>query len=228
MQHRARDQGGTGQEDVGRSAGSHGRGDLADLAGVLGEAAAPLGGRRRDEGQPLRRGRGLGSAGPARSLRRRESRRAGFDAEEPDTRTGLSPADGEGAAGMIFAVAKNRLMNLKRARAAFVLAFVLPVAFFTIFAAIFAGSGSRAATRKIEVLAVDEDQSANSRRFLAGLRAETGLNVQTAAAATRSAPAPPYTAANAEAAVRRGDAPIALIIPKGFGEHPISFEPAGN
>jgi linearmycin/streptolysin S transport system permease protein len=129
---------------------------------------------------------------------------------------------------MILAVAKNRLMNLKRDRAAFVLAFVLPVAFFSIFAAIFAGSGSRAATRKIEVLAVDEDQSANSRRFLAGLRAETGLNVQTAAAATRSAPALPYTAATAEAAVRRGDAPIALIIPKGFGEHPISFEPAGN
>src|SRR5262245_2146645 len=102
-------------------------------------------------------------------------------------------------------------MNLKRDRAAFVLAFVLPVAFFTIFAAIFAGSGSRAETRKIAVLVVDEDQSANSRRFLDGLRAETGLDVQTASAATRDHPAVPYTAATAEAAVRRGDAPVALI-----------------
>jgi ABC-2 type transport system permease protein len=129
---------------------------------------------------------------------------------------------------MIFAVAKNRLMNLKRDRAAFVLAFVLPVAFFSIFAAIFAGSGNRAETRKIEVLVADEDQSANSRRFLAGLQAETGLDVHMSAASAKNAPAVPYTAATVESAVRHGDAPVALIIPKGFGEHPISFEPAGN
>ncbi len=57
---------------------------------------------------------------------------------------------------MIFAVAKNRLLNLRRDRAAFVLAFVLPVAFFTIFASIFAGS-SRAETHKIPVIVVDLD-----------------------------------------------------------------------
>jgi ABC-2 type transport system permease protein len=129
---------------------------------------------------------------------------------------------------MIFAVAKNRLMNLRRDRAAFVLAFVLPVAFFSIFAAIFSGSGSRAETRKIQVLVVDEDQSANSRRFLDGLRAETGLDVQSAGPAARNGPPISYTAATAESAVRRGDAPVALIIPKGFGEHPISFGPAEN
>jgi len=32
-----------------------------------------------------------------------------------------------------------------------------------------------------------------------------------------------YTAATAEAAVKAGDAPVALIIPHGFGENPISF-----
>ncbi|MFY9550902.1 MAG: ABC transporter permease [Thermoanaerobaculia bacterium] len=129
---------------------------------------------------------------------------------------------------MILAVAKNRLLNLRRDRAAFVLAFVLPVAFFTIFAAIFAGSGGRATTRKIEVLVVDEDQTANSQRFLAALKSETGLDVQTAAPPQKGAPAVAYTAASAEAAVRRGDAPVALIVPKGFGERPIAFGPAAN
>ena len=54
---------------------------------------------------------------------------------------------------MILAVAKNRLMNLRRDRAAFVLAFVLPVAFFSIFAGIFGGSG-KASTRKVAVVVV--------------------------------------------------------------------------
>jgi ABC-2 type transport system permease protein len=35
-----------------------------------------------------------------------------------------------------------------------------------------------------------------------------------------------YTAATAEAAVKAGDAPVALIVPKGFGQNPISFGPA--
>jgi ABC-2 type transport system permease protein len=34
---------------------------------------------------------------------------------------------------------------------------------------------------------------------------------------------PEYTAASAEAAVKAGDAPIALVVPRGFGENPISF-----
>jgi len=67
---------------------------------------------------------------------------------------------------MILAVAKNRLFNLRRDRAAFVLAFVLPVAFFTIFAAIFSGSG-RSSTRRIPLAVVDEDGSEGSRRFIA-------------------------------------------------------------
>jgi ABC-2 type transport system permease protein len=124
---------------------------------------------------------------------------------------------------LILAVAKNRLMNLRRDRAAFVLAFVLPVAFFTIFAAIFAGP-SRAATRRISVVVVDEDGSDVSKRFVAGVQAEAGLSVGLKPGA-ENAPGPFYTAATAEQAVRKGDVPVALIIPKGFGERPIAFEP---
>ena len=34
---------------------------------------------------------------------------------------------------------------------------------------------------------------------------------------------PEYTAETAEAAVKAGAAPVALIIPRGFGENPIPF-----
>ena len=127
---------------------------------------------------------------------------------------------------LILAVAKNRLMNLRRDRAAFVLAFVLPIAFFTIFAAIFAGAG-RAQTRRIPVAVVDEDDSDTSRRFVAGLQAETGLSVGRKPG-DETGPGPFYTAATAEQAVRRGDVPVALIIPKGFGERPIAFGPGAS
>ena len=130
----------------------------------------------------------------------------------------------------ILAVARNRLMNLRRDRAAFVLAFVLPVAFFSIFAGIFSGS-SRATTRKIEVLVVDEDVTEGSGRFVEGLRRETGLDVRTFAPPEKGRPAGSpvaYTAATAEAAVKRGDAPVAVIVPKGFGARPISFGPAAD
>ena len=125
---------------------------------------------------------------------------------------------------MIFAVARNRLMNLRRDRAAFVLAFVLPVAFFTIFAAIFSGSG-RSSTRKVSLIVVDEDQSAGSQRFVEGLKAEAGLSVGMKPGEETDPKGPYYTAASAEQAVRKGEAPVALIIPKGFGERPIAFGP---
>ena len=129
---------------------------------------------------------------------------------------------------LALAIAKNRLFNLKRDRAAFVLAFVLPVAFFTIFAAIFSGSG-RSSTNRIPVAVVDEDGSPNSARFVAALTADAGLDARIAPAAKPGAPAlPPYTAATAEQAVRAGDLSVALVIPKGFGEKPIAFGPGSG
>ena len=125
---------------------------------------------------------------------------------------------------MILAVAKNRLMNLRRDRAAFVLAFVLPVAFFSIFAGIFAGAG-RSATRKVSLIVVDEDGSPGSRRFVSGLQAEAGLSVGLKPGDEKDPRGRLYTAAEAEQAVRKGEVPVALIIPRGFGERPIAFGP---
>jgi len=81
---------------------------------------------------------------------------------------------------MILTVARNRLMNLRHDRSAFVLSFVVPIVFFSIFAAIFGSASGRSTTNKIGVAVVDEDQTDNSRRFLDTLRSEAGLKVATA------------------------------------------------
>ena len=125
---------------------------------------------------------------------------------------------------LVLAVAKNRLWNLRHDRAAMVLSFVVPIVFFSIFAAIFGDSG-RASTRRVRVAVVDEDGSPASRALLAALRADPALEALDAPRGRSAPAAAPFTAATAEAAVRAGDLPVAVVVPKGFGEHPIRFGP---
>jgi ABC-2 type transport system permease protein len=115
---------------------------------------------------------------------------------------------------------------LKRDRAAFVLAFVVPVVFFSVFASIFRGSSSRATTRQIPVVVVDEDRSANSARFVEALKREKGLKVVDAKTLPGGKKGPALDATAAEAMVRQGDIPLALIVPKGFGATPLQFGPS--
>ncbi len=116
-------------------------------------------------------------------------------------------------------------MALRRDRGALVLSFVLPIAFFSIFAVIFGRQHD--ATPKVRVIVVDEDQSEASRDLVKGLEDESSLIVATKPEAkNKNAPTPAdYTAATAEAAVKAGDAPVALIVPTGFGQHPMAFGP---
>jgi ABC-2 type transport system permease protein len=126
---------------------------------------------------------------------------------------------------LIFQVARTAWIALKRDRGALVLSFVLPLAFFSIFAVIFGKQNG--STPKVKLIVVDEDRSEASRDLLKGLMSESSLVVMTKPAAKKNnAPAPAdYTAATAEAAVKAGDAPVALILPQGFGQHPIAFGP---
>ncbi len=117
------------------------------------------------------------------------------------------------------------MIALKRDRGALVLSFVLPLAFFSIFAVIFGRQGG--GTPTVKLIVVDQDQSQASAALVKGLQSESSLVVMMKPEAkSKSAPAPAdYTAATAEAAVKAGDAPVALIIPAGFGQHPIAFGP---
>jgi ABC-2 type transport system permease protein len=125
----------------------------------------------------------------------------------------------------MFNVARTALLALRRDRAAFVLSFILPLAFFSIFAVIFGGMHD--STPRIKVILVDEDKSDTSGDLIRGLSRESSLSIAThPAPAGKNAPTPPdYTAAAAEAAVKAGDAPVALVIPRGFGQHPVGFGP---
>jgi len=78
------------------------------------------------------------------------------------------------------------------------------------------------------VIFTDEDHSAASRRLLKGLEAEGSLIIMTRPATKKSVEQPEYTAATAEAAVRDGAAPVALVVPAGFGANPISFGRGDN
>jgi ABC-2 type transport system permease protein len=129
---------------------------------------------------------------------------------------------------MIAAIVLNGFRALRRDRGALILSFILPIAFFSIFGVIFGGMGG-GNTPRVSVLVVDEDRSPVSERLIRGLLQEPSLAATTHPKAKKGEPVPPdYTAAGAEAAVKRGDAPAALIIPKGFGAHPIALGPGGN
>jgi ABC-2 type transport system permease protein len=124
---------------------------------------------------------------------------------------------------MIGTIVLNGFRAIRRDRGALVLSFVLPVAFFSIFALVF-GPMSSESTPRVSVLVVDEDHSAASARLVAGLAGEHALRAVVRPEAKAGEPQPPeYTAASAEAAVRKGTAPVALIIPAGFGAGAISF-----
>lgn len=123
---------------------------------------------------------------------------------------------------MIYSIARTALVALRRDRASLALSFVLPVAFFSIFAVIF--GSQRDTTPRITTILVDEDQSDASKQLVKALEQEGSLKVLTEHS-SKGKRAEPYTAASAQAAVQAGDAPVAVIIPEGFGAHPISFGP---
>ncbi len=127
---------------------------------------------------------------------------------------------------MISAIVRTAIVSLRRDRGALALSFILPVVFFSIFAVIF--GGRRDTTPKVSVIVVDEDHSRASQRLVKGLQGEGSLSVKTRPAPVKDAEQPEYTASTAEAAVKAGKAPVALIIPQGFGENPISFAPASG
>jgi ABC-2 type transport system permease protein len=126
----------------------------------------------------------------------------------------------------MFAIIRSAMVSLGRDRGALALSFLLPVVFFSIFAVIF--GGRRDTTPKVRVLVVDEDHSRASGRLLQALQQEGSLVVKTRPAPVKGVEQPEYNAVTAEAAVKEGAAPVAIIIPRGFGENPISFGPTDS
>jgi ABC-2 type transport system permease protein len=123
---------------------------------------------------------------------------------------------------MIASVVRAGWLNLRRDRAALMLSFVVPIVFFSIFAGIFGAQKSK--TPKTTVAIADLDRSDSSRRLIDALKRESALNVEL----TPNKSTKPFDAQSAEATVRAGDAPVALLIPKGFGTTKITFGASHN
>jgi linearmycin/streptolysin S transport system permease protein len=119
---------------------------------------------------------------------------------------------------MIASVVRAGWLNLRRDRAALMLSFIVPIVFFSIFAGIFGAQKSK--TPKSTVVIADLDRSDSSRRLIEALRRESALDL--VLTPKRSTVA--FDAKSAEDYVRAGDAPVALVIPKGFGATQIRFD----
>jgi ABC-2 type transport system permease protein len=123
---------------------------------------------------------------------------------------------------LIIPIVRTAIVALRRDRVSLVLSFVVPIAFFTIFAVVFGGQHDT--VPKIKVIVVDEDQSPASQQLVKGLESDGSLAITTQPAPTKDQAKPvDYTAVTAEAAVQAGEVSVALIVPPGWGAHPISF-----
>ncbi len=76
---------------------------------------------------------------------------------------------------MIGTILQTSFRSLRRDRGAFLMSFVLPIGFFTIFGFVF-GSMRGSSTPRVTVLLVDEDRSDASRALVRGLLREPSLD----------------------------------------------------
>lgn len=121
---------------------------------------------------------------------------------------------------MILDVVRAGWMTLRRDRAALVLSFAVPIVFFSIFAVIFGGR-SAGTTPTVHLAVVDLDRTPESEKLIAALDGEPAIEVHRGPDAKQ--PALVFDEAGADAYVRSGKGPAALVIPKGYGAAPVSF-----
>jgi ABC-2 type transport system permease protein len=112
-------------------------------------------------------------------------------------------------------------LSLVRDRVALAMSFLLPAAFFSVFQVVFGSQGGRGELRPLRVVVVDEDASASSRALVAALEEEKALRLVADARPRHAPSAAPRVALDRDRAqqlVRDGEAPIAIVLPNGFGE----------
>jgi ABC-2 type transport system permease protein len=116
---------------------------------------------------------------------------------------------------MIATVLMVSLQRLLHNRIELLLTFVVPIAFFSIFAVIFGGSVGAGGTPKIKVVAVDQVNSAQSRAMMKSLREIVGLRFVGKERPTNSGASDlqkQLTESEAKDWVRRGTASIAILL----------------
>ncbi|MGZ8709730.1 MAG: ABC transporter permease [Thermoanaerobaculia bacterium] len=112
-----------------------------------------------------------------------------------------------------LAVTHTHWTKFRRDSAAMVMTFVVPIAFFSVFALLMAG---RTGGTRIRLAVIDEQHSTASRQFVGQLKAEKTLEVLESALDGDGVRTQPMTAVLAEREIRTGDLALALILPKNF------------
>ncbi len=127
---------------------------------------------------------------------------------------------------MIGTLIGNSWKQLRRDRGAQVLAFVVPIAFFSIFAVIFGPKGSSVTgTSRVVVAVADESNTESSRGLVAALQADSGLRVVTTTKPVDArTPGKPYTRDLVEGLVKSGEFSVALVLPAGIDTSIMRFE----
>ena len=119
---------------------------------------------------------------------------------------------------MIWTLVRISWTNLRRDRVVQTLVFVVPIAFFSIFATVF--GNQRNGTSRVSVAVVDEDHGEFSRRIVQALERESALRVRTTTGPDGGAM---LDRAAAETLVRNGDVPVAIVLPSGIGDGGLLF-----
>jgi ABC-2 type transport system permease protein len=107
---------------------------------------------------------------------------------------------------MIWTVLQVNLRRLLHNRMELLLTFVVPIAFFSIFAVIFGGGVSGKTTPKIKVAVVDEVESTASRAVIESLKKNAGLRFM------RDQDSGSLRRSQAQELVRRGSLTIAIVL----------------
>ncbi|TFW21674.1 ABC transporter permease [Duganella callida] len=109
----------------------------------------------------------------------------------------------------LIALIRKDLILYVNDKRALMLHLLMPVVLAAFFGSLF-GGGGESKTSRIDVGLVLLDQSANARKIADGLKADSNLRVAE------------LSDAEAQAQVRAGKLPVAVVIPAGFGEHSAS------
>ena len=124
---------------------------------------------------------------------------------------------------MIGTILRVFWIHLRRDRVVWVLTFIVPVAFFSIFAIIFSGQG-RGSTPTVKVAVVDEDGSDFSKKLVAAMEKDKSLRVTTKLEPEKGHDAgEALTRKDAEMLVHDGKVSAAIVLPKGLGQSFPSF-----
>ncbi len=109
---------------------------------------------------------------------------------------------------MISTVLQISVRRLLHNRVELMLTFLVPVAFFSIFALIFGGGVGGSGLPKVKVVAADEVDSLTSQKVMKSLRDSGSLRFM------RDEPASDFSRAQVESMVRRGSAAMAIVLTK--------------